>query len=69
MPIYEYRCNSCGYKFEALRKFEERDNPIECPTCKSSDTRREMSAFGTAKGSGSISSSGTCGSSGSSRFG
>jgi putative FmdB family regulatory protein len=30
MPIYEYKCRKCGYKFEEL-VFEERE--IKCPKC------------------------------------
>ena len=32
MPIYEYRCTSCGHELEALQKFS--DAPLtECPAC------------------------------------
>jgi putative FmdB family regulatory protein len=32
MPLYEYQCDSCGARFERIRKFS--DPPIEtCPTC------------------------------------
>ena len=27
MPIYEYKCNSCGKKFEKIEKFS--DSPLE----------------------------------------
>ena len=32
MPIYEYHCQACGYEFEKLRSFEER-NLMSCPEC------------------------------------
>ncbi|MGC9505546.1 FmdB family zinc ribbon protein [Baaleninema sp.] len=32
MPLYEYRCSSCG-EFEAWRTIAERDTPIHCPQC------------------------------------
>jgi putative FmdB family regulatory protein len=32
MPLYEYQCDSCGARFERIRKFS--DPPVEtCPTC------------------------------------
>jgi len=32
MPIYEYKCQKCGYKFEEL-VFEEKET--KCPKCNS----------------------------------
>ncbi len=32
MPIYEYKCNSCGHRFERLQSFNE--EPVKtCPRC------------------------------------
>src|SRR5687768_14068908 len=32
MPLYEYRCDACGRRFELIRKFS--DPPLDkCPTC------------------------------------
>jgi putative FmdB family regulatory protein len=32
MPLYEYECDSCGHRFEQIRKFS--DPPVErCPKC------------------------------------
>lgn len=32
MPLYEYRCTACGYKFEKIQKFS--DEPLStCPQC------------------------------------
>jgi putative FmdB family regulatory protein len=32
MPLYEYQCDACGHRFEAIRKFS--DGPLEiCPKC------------------------------------
>jgi putative FmdB family regulatory protein len=32
MPLYEYRCESCGHTFEKIQKFS--DPPEDtCPTC------------------------------------
>lgn len=32
MPLYEYRCNSCG-EFEAWRSMAEYNAPTDCPQC------------------------------------
>ena len=52
MPIYEYRCNSCGAEKEHLQKMS--DNPIAaCPACGSDDYIKLISAAGfQLKGSG-----------------
>ncbi len=32
MPLYEYECDNCGHRFEAIQKFS--DAPIDkCPKC------------------------------------
>jgi putative FmdB family regulatory protein len=32
MPLYEYKCEACGHRFEKIQKFS--DPPVEtCPTC------------------------------------
>ncbi len=42
MPIYEYRCDSCGHELEALQKIS--DVPLtECPQCDSASLRRLIS--------------------------
>lgn len=52
MPIYEYRCASCGHEVEALQKL--RDAPLtECPACHRPDLKKLLSAAGfQLKGSG-----------------
>lgn len=52
MPIYEYRCASCGHELEALQKLSEA--PLtECPACHKPDLRKLVSAAGfQLKGSG-----------------
>lgn len=32
MPLYEYRCTSCGYKFEKIQKFSDEPESV-CPKC------------------------------------
>ena len=43
MPIYEYRCQNCGYVFEKLVRMGASDVP-PCPECKGS-ARRLVSTF------------------------
>ena len=43
MPIYEYQCDSCGARIEALQKLS--DKPLEvCSACGSSSLRKLVSA-------------------------
>jgi putative FmdB family regulatory protein len=45
MPIYEYRCQSCGHEFEAIQKFSEA--PLTtCPACSQESLRKKISAAG-----------------------
>jgi putative FmdB family regulatory protein len=52
MPIYEYRCESCGHELEALQKMSD---PLltDCPECKNSTLKKALTAAGfRLKGSG-----------------
>lgn len=43
MPIYEYRCESCGHTLDALQKVS--DEPLaDCPSCSESALKRLISA-------------------------
>ena len=52
MPIYEYRCRSCGFEKEYLQKLS--DAPItDCPECGKAEMSKLVSAAGfQLKGSG-----------------
>jgi putative FmdB family regulatory protein len=52
MPIYEYRCSSCGHELEALQKLSEA--PLTtCPSCSREALVKLISAAGFhLKGSG-----------------
>ncbi|RJP84089.1 MAG: zinc ribbon domain-containing protein [Desulfobacteraceae bacterium] len=61
MPIYEYICQKCDKKFEAL--IMGRDVP-RCPDCSASSVKRLMSACGfVSKGGGGETVSHSAGSS------
>ena len=32
MPLYEYCCNQCGYRFEKIQKFTDQPETV-CPKC------------------------------------
>jgi putative FmdB family regulatory protein len=45
MPIYEYECQSCGHRMEALQKMS--DAPLtDCPNCAKSTLKKMISAAG-----------------------
>ena len=45
MPIYEYRCQSCGYQFDKLQKISDA-LLVECPACGKSSLKKLVSAAG-----------------------
>lgn len=45
MPIYEYKCDSCGNKFEKLVRRPEESDGLECPSCGERHLSREFSTF------------------------
>ncbi len=60
MPMYEYRCQQCGAKYEQLRRMSEADTNLECPLCGSRNVRREVSACAIGGSSSSSKSGGGC---------
>jgi putative FmdB family regulatory protein len=48
MPMYEYRCESCGRAFEQLRRMSEADSGLICPHCESAEVERQVSVFATS---------------------
>ncbi len=55
MPLYEYRCENCGRKFELRRSISDRDAGLVCPECASVEISRvlpQFAAFGSADSSG-----------------
>ena len=43
MPLYEYECEACGQRFEAIRKFSESTLDV-CTLCGKGPVRRLMSS-------------------------
>ena len=58
MPIFEYKCNECGKKFESL-SLDKNSPQVSCPHCKSQKVEKQFSSF--ASGSSKVASKGfTC---------
>lgn len=52
MPIYEYRCSSCGFVLELIQKVSEAA-PETCPECHDASLKKQVSAASfRLKGSG-----------------
>lgn len=54
MPMFEYKCLECDNKFEEL--VMRSDMAVNCPSCKSADVQKLVSAFS----SSSTPSGGSC---------
>ncbi|MCS7282613.1 MAG: zinc ribbon domain-containing protein [Anaerolineae bacterium] len=59
MPLYEYICQECGHRFDALRPMSKADAPIACPHCGSMQTSRKISLFAAIGSEGIIAGSGS----------
>jgi putative FmdB family regulatory protein len=67
MPIYEYRCEKCGSRFDVLQRVGDDGKHLRCPKCGHEKVEKQFSAFATSGGAPSIGSSsggGSCGSGG-----
>lgn len=47
MPIYEYRCQDCGEKFEKFVRTSSDGTELSCPNCGSKQAEKLVSLFGT----------------------
>lgn len=51
MPLYEYLCDTCGHRFEAIQKFS--DPPLEqCPKCNAALRKLQSAPAFQFKGAG-----------------
>ncbi len=60
MPLYEYQCQDCGQRFEALRSMSDADKPIRCECCQGINTRRQPSVFRAQSGGKVLAGMGGC---------
>jgi putative FmdB family regulatory protein len=51
MPLYVYKCGSCGFEFEQIERLDKRDDDRNCTECGSVDvTRKIANRFGFSVG-------------------
>ncbi|HUX85950.1 MAG TPA: zinc ribbon domain-containing protein [Chloroflexota bacterium] len=58
MPLYEYRCSTCGQVYEKLVRMGAADVP-PCPACGASEGKRLVSAIASLAGRGDCGPSGS----------
>lgn len=62
MPLYEYKCRSCGHIFDVIHKISEDARDVACPKCGTKDPVKQMSAVSSFSGGGhGTASGGSCG--------
>lgn len=60
MPLYEYVCQECGARFEALRSMNDADAAISCKNCLGKHTKRAISVFYASSDGRSVTSTSGC---------
>jgi len=60
MPIYEYRCETCGEGFELFVRSASGKSPPTCPKCGSTKVKKAISLFGVSASAGRTASSASC---------
>jgi putative FmdB family regulatory protein len=60
MPIYEYRCETCGEAFEVLVRSPSRQTNPTCPKCGSQKVKKAFSMFGVGGAVRSNASAASC---------
>ena len=45
MPIFEYKCQDCGNRFEKLVRRTADADAVECPSCGQKHLTQELSVF------------------------
>ena len=51
MPLFEYKCQECGVKFEELRMSGEGNDEVRCPHCSAVNTVKLFSSFSSGSSS------------------
>jgi len=57
MPIYEYRCQDCGTRFEKLVRSQAPEEELMCPACGQKRLTQELSLFAAPRSSSATQSS------------
>ncbi len=47
MPLYDFECRKCQYKFEAFLKMKETPDALTCPECGSDKPNKLVTPFQT----------------------
>lgn len=45
MPMYEYGCLACNSHFDRLRRMDQDDSGVTCPSCGAAQVQRRLSVF------------------------
>ncbi len=62
MPIFEYRCQDCGVRFEKLIRRDADIETLACPSCEGQRLEKELSTFAAhASGGAPAAQPGPCG--------
>jgi len=61
MPLYEYRCSSCGAQFEQLRRMQDAGAPVTCPKCQAPGAERLLSTISSHSGASAGQAESPCG--------
>jgi putative FmdB family regulatory protein len=62
MPIFEYRCQECGSRFEKLIRRDADAESLVCPSCGEKNLSKELSTFAAhAHGAPGAAQPGPCG--------
>lgn len=54
MPLYEYRCETCGGRLEVLQRVGEGPAGLSCPDCGSPRLSKEFSTFASTGSDGGL---------------
>ena len=60
MPIYEYKCQKCGKKFELFQRLGATNEGVSCPECGTPKPIKQFSVFSSSGTSSSECESGVC---------
>lgn len=60
MPIFEYKCNNCGKKFDVLHKSSTNMAEVVCPDCQSKNSKKLLSSFSASMSSGGFEGGSSC---------
>ena len=45
MPLYDYKCEVCGEKFEVIQSINKVGTKVKCPKCGATETHVVISSF------------------------